>query len=121
MEGVPSVVVADDVEAIRALVRATLETEGFAVVAEAGDGHEAVERVRELQPHLVLLDLNMPRFDGLQAITEIRAVSPATKICVLSGLAEEIVADKAYELGAHAFVEKGSALDELPTVLRGLL
>lgn len=116
-----AIVVADDVAAIRDLVRATLEPEGFVVVGEAADGAEAVARVVELQPDAVLLDLNMPGRDGLQAITEIRACAPAVKICVLTGLAEGVIADKAYELGAHAFVEKGSSLDELADVLRGLL
>lgn len=121
MGDAPRVLVVDDVDAIRQLLRAALEPEGFNVVGEASDGLEAVERVRELQPHLVLLDLNMPRHDGLQAIGEIRLAAPDAKICVMTGLGYEVVADKAYELGAHAFVEKGSALDELPGVLRRLL
>lgn len=120
-EGPPAVVIVDDVAAIRQLVRATLEPEGFRVVGEAADGRVAIELVLELRPHIVLLDLNMPGFDGLQAIAEIRRGAPEVKICVLTGLAEEAVGGTAYALGAHAFLEKGSDLEVLPGVLRGLL
>jgi CheY-like chemotaxis protein len=118
--GAPRVLVVDDVEAIRALVRAALEP-AFEVVGEAGDGAEAVQRARELQPSLVLLDLNMPRHDGLEAIRDIRRDAPNATICVLTGLAEELVAAKAYELGAHGFVEKSSPLHKLPAILWDLL
>lgn len=115
-DGPPTVLVVDDVEAIRVLVRTTLEPE-FVVVGEASDGAQAVLRAEELQPDVVLLDLNMPRHDGLEAISEIRARCPGTRVVVLSGLAPEVIADKALELGADRFVDKSAPLEELRDVL----
>ncbi len=80
-----SVIVADDAAGIRELMRTLLSLEpDFEVVGQASDGFEAVELVTELQPDLVVIDISMPVMDGLEAIERIRAVSPATRVAVLS-------------------------------------
>jgi CheY-like chemotaxis protein len=112
-----TVVIADDTEALRTLVKRELEPE-FEIVGEAVDGAAVVGIVGEAKPDFVLLDLNMPRRDGLQAIPDIRAASPDTTIVVLTGLAPELIADKCEELGAHVFFEKSTPLQELPGTLR---
>lgn len=80
------VVIADDVEDIRLLVRVALTSSGaFDVVAEAADGEEVVDLTREHQPDLVVLDLSMPRMDGLEALPHILRAAPAARVVVLSG------------------------------------
>jgi CheY-like chemotaxis protein len=118
--GMARVLVADDVDTLRMLVRLTLEPE-FAVVGEAADGVEALRLARELEPDVVVLDLNMPGLDGLQVLEALQAELPATRVVVLSGLAPDLVAGQALDLGAVRFVEKGRPLDELRDVLRAVV
>ncbi len=115
-----TVVLADDAEPLRALLIATLEPE-FAVVGEAGDGAEAVRLAEALKPDALVLDLNMPRHDGLGAIEPILAVSPETRIVVLSVLASEVIEDKVLALGADAYVDKASSHQAVAEALRRVL
>ncbi|GAA4697019.1 PAS domain S-box protein [Nocardioides conyzicola] len=110
----PTIVVVDDAAEVRALVRARLRLSGLLdVVGEAGNGAEAVEAVRELRPALVLLDVSMPVMDGLEALPQILAVSPGTRVVMYSGFQEEGLAHRAVELGASAFFEKSTSLETL--------
>jgi PAS domain S-box-containing protein len=119
--GALRVLLADDAEDIRLLLRLTLTTsEGFDIVGEAGNGQEAVELVVQHRPDVILLDLSMPVMDGLQAIPEIRRVSPETKIVILSGFDEGRMRPVALELGAHAYLEKGEATTEVVEALVAL-
>jgi diguanylate cyclase (GGDEF)-like protein len=102
------VLVVDDQSAMRNLVRLTLDFEpGFQVIAEASDGREAVALARHHQPDLVLLDLAMPGVGGLEALSLIRAVSPAARVVVLSGLDPADVEDLAEGEGAAGYICKG--------------
>jgi DNA-binding NarL/FixJ family response regulator len=108
------IVICDDVPELRQLVRFALEEDlEQVVVGEAGDGIEAIERVRDLRPDVVVLDLSMPEMDGLQAITEMHQTAPRTGIVVFTGFANPGMRDQALSLGADAYVEKGADLDEL--------
>lgn len=108
------VVVADDLEELRLLVRLTLERSGhFAVVGEAGNGHEAVEAVRSSAPDLVLLDISMPLMDGFEALPLIRATAPSARVVMLSGFSEHRLGEAARAGGAVAYVEKGIPPREL--------
>jgi DNA-binding NarL/FixJ family response regulator len=113
-----SVVIADDVAGLRRLLRIALEeSRSFEVVGEAADGVEAIMAAEQLMPDLMLLDLSMPRMDGLEALPRLRLVAPPMRLVVLSGLSEEHMGPKAVELGADAFFEKGMAPHELVTRL----
>jgi YesN/AraC family two-component response regulator len=115
------VLIADDTPEIRRLIRMNLEHQrGFQIVGEAGDGAEAVALARAEQPDAIVLDLAMPILDGLQAIPEIRRLSPRTKIAVLSGFHDRTLARKALACGAHRYLEKGTAFAELASALREL-
>jgi CheY-like chemotaxis protein len=112
------VLIADDSDDVRMLVRMKLEMHGIAdVVGEAQDGLVAVEKATSLQPDLVLLDLAMPRMDGLEALPLIRDASPKTRVVVLSGFDENTMAKKALAAGAVRYVEKGVALSDLAQLL----
>jgi signal transduction histidine kinase len=103
------VVVADDTPDIRQLLRFALERQGgFRVVGEAANGVEAVELARVSQPDAVLLDLAMPKMDGLEAIPAILQECPGTKIVVLSGFESSVMANEALDRGAHAYLPKGT-------------
>ena len=110
-----SVVVVDDSSELRGLVRRRLERTGqFDVVAEGGDGDEAISLVIRHEPDLLLLDTSMPTCDGIQALPAILAVCPDTCVVMFTGFEERGLADRARELGAADFVEKSIPLAELP-------
>lgn len=111
-------VLADDTDEYRLLLRIILEQDGrFEVVAEAGDGAEAVRVTTAERPDVLVLDLAMPVMDGLQAIPGVRSGSPETSIVVLSGFARGRLDRDALDLGASAYVEKGEAFSVLVTTL----
>jgi DNA-binding NarL/FixJ family response regulator len=108
------ILVVDDAEDLRMLLRLRMESrKGLHVVGEAADGVAAVELASELQPDLVLLDLAMPRMDGLEALPLIRAAVPGVRVVVLSGFNQSTLADKALEAGADHYVVKGGSMRAL--------
>jgi DNA-binding NarL/FixJ family response regulator len=116
------VLVVDDAEDLRMLLRLRIEArDGLTVVGEAADGVAAVELASELQPDLVLLDLAMPRMDGLEALPLIRAAVPGVRVVVLSGFNQSTLADKAREAGADQYVVKGGSMRELLDMVEQLL
>lgn len=122
MSGPCTVAIADDVEDIRQMMRFWLDAinEEFTVVGEAADGEQAVAVARRCKPHAIILDLSMPKMDGLQAIPEIRRYSPETKILVLSGFDADAMSREALRMGADAYVEKGTSFSALTDILRDL-
>jgi DNA-binding NarL/FixJ family response regulator len=115
------VLVVDDAEDLRMLVRLKLDrSEGLDVVGEAVDGLDAVEQATRLQPDLVLLDVAMPRMDGLEALPLILEAVPGVRVVVLSGFNESTMAENALKAGAAHYVVKGAPLRELVELLQSL-
>lgn len=112
----------DDVERFRRLVARSLSSTGtFKVVGEAGNGEDAIDQAVELEPDLVLLDLSMPRMDGLEALTEIRRRVPGVHVVVLSGFSAHRLEGVVEDQGALAYIEKGIEPNDLIHKLHGLL
>lgn len=112
----------DDVERLRRMVADELgASPAFDVVGEAANGEEAIQQAKALEPDLVLLDLSMPRMDGLEALTEIRRQVPGTAVVVLSGFTSERMAAVARDHGALAYIKKGIEPDQLVARLRSLV
>jgi two-component system, chemotaxis family, chemotaxis protein CheY len=108
------ILIADDVPELRAIFRLLLSSdERFEVVGEAADGYEAIEKARGLKPDLVILDIAMPRLDGLQAIPRIHEAAPGVRILVLSGFETGRISEQAIALCATAFLEKGAPTEEI--------
>ena len=105
-----TIVVVDDHVVVRRGLRALLEEESkWNVIAEAGDGREAIEKARVFHPDLMILDITMPQLNGLEAIPGIRKASPSTHILVLSMHDEEELIHRTLEAGASGYVLKSDA------------
>ncbi len=108
------VVLADDEMLLRAGVASILRAdETIEVVAEAGDGREAVEKVLATRPDVVLLDIRMPVLDGLGAAAEIRRLQPSTGVIMLTTFGEDDYIERALSLGAGGFLLKSGDPREL--------
>ncbi|MGW3286860.1 response regulator [Streptomyces sp. NPDC001002] len=115
------VLIADDEPMIRAGVRAVLATDpGIEVVAEAVDGHHAVELVRRHRPAVAVLDIRMPGINGIDAAAEIRNTAPATGIVMLTTFGEDDYILKALGGGAAGFLIKSGEPEELITGVRAV-
>jgi NarL family two-component system response regulator LiaR len=113
------VLIADDHAIVRMGLRALIATEpGMEVVGEAVDGMDAVRKARSLRPDVIVLDLVMPRKDGIQATAEIRQEDPGARILVLTSFAEEDKLVPAFKAGAAGYLLKDSAPQDLLQAIR---
>jgi DNA-binding NarL/FixJ family response regulator len=114
------ILIVDDHPLTRQALAALLEQHGFAVVGQAGDGREAIEAARGLQPDLVLLDLSMPELDGLDALPRLREAAPDCEVVVLtaSGTEENLLA--AIRGGAAGYLLKTEPPERIVEFLNGV-
>ena len=111
--------VVDDHAVVRSGLRALLATEpGMQVVAEAGDGEQAVAEARRVEPDVVLMDLVMPGIDGAEAILRIRAERPQTQILVLTSFGSDRKLFPAVKAGAIGYLLKDCSPEELIRAIR---
>ena len=110
----------DDHPLTRDALAKLLEQGGFDVVGQAGDGHEAIELARRMQPNLVLLDLSMPELDGLSALPRLREAAPQCEVVVLtaSGTEENLLA--AIRGGAAGYLLKTEPPERIVEFLDGV-
>ncbi|MFD7659169.1 response regulator [Actinosynnema sp. NPDC059797] len=115
------VLIADDEPLMRAGIKAILGTaDDIELVAEAGDGREAVRIARERRVDVAVLDIRMPRLDGLSAARELRSVAPSVRVVVLTTFGEDDNIVRALSDGAAGFLLKDSAPEELLRAVRAV-
>lgn len=114
-----TILIVDDDHSLRELMRINLQHEGYAV-AQAANGLEGVEGVREHRPDLVLLDINMPEMDGVEACTEIRKFSEVP-ILMLTARKESSDVITGLDRGADEYIGKPFDMNELLARIRALL
>jgi DNA-binding NarL/FixJ family response regulator len=118
------VLVVDDFEAFREYVSFILqETAQFQVVGQASDGFEAVQKAREHQPDLILLDIGLPNLNGIEALKRISLAAPRSRILFLSHYEDQAVVSSALSGSSYGYILKSDAsrelLPALASVLRG--
>ena len=107
------VVLADDHEIVRNGIKTLLESEGeIEVLGEASNGIEAIEKVLELKPEILILDIRMPLMNGIEATAKLREVSPNTKVLILSMHDDEEYIIKSAESGASGYLLKDTNKQE---------
>jgi AmiR/NasT family two-component response regulator len=106
------VIIAEDEALIRLDLKEMLEEEGYSVVAEVGDGQQAVDRAAELRPDLVILDIQMPVLDGLSAAEQI-ATARVAPVIVLTAFSQRELVERARDAGAMAYLVKPFSKNDL--------
>jgi two-component system nitrogen regulation response regulator NtrX len=114
------ILVVDDEDSIRTSLAGILEDEGFRVMF-ANDGITALDAVRKELPDLVLLDIWMPRMDGIETLRKMKELYPALLIIMMSGHGTIETAVKSTKMGAYDFIEKPLSLDKLLVCIRNAL
>src|SRR5262249_14626786 len=115
------ILVVDDHPLLREGIAALIaEQADLRLVAEAANGREAIERFREVQPDITLMDLQMPEMGGIEAIEAIRGEFPSARIIVLTTYAGDVLAQRALRAGAQAYVLKGLVRKDLLEVIRSV-
>jgi two-component system response regulator NreC len=116
-----TVLLADDHRIVREGLRSTLSTfPSIRIVGEAANGREAVQKAAELNPHVVLMDINMPEMDGLEATAEIRRTLPQVKVMALTVHDSREYVLEILRVGARAYVLKDTSPEELARAIEGV-
>lgn len=115
------ILIVDDHEIFRRGLRTVLETRpDFAICGEATDGLDAIEKTKALDPDILVMDVSMPRVDGLQALRIIREQSPRSKVLILSQHDSTFMLEAAVKAGAGGYVTKSQVARCLLTAIDNL-
>ena len=116
-----TVLLAEDHTVVREGLRNLLKAESdFEVVGEAGTGREAVDMTRDLRPDVVVMDIAMPRLNGLEATRQIRLTVPDAKVLILSAHSDEAYVEKVIALGAAGYLIKQTSFRFLSEAIRAI-
>jgi DNA-binding NarL/FixJ family response regulator len=115
------VLLIDDGDAVRDVIRVFLENRGIQVCGEAADGVEAIEKAKILRPDLIILDLAMPRMNGMEAASILSRIMPLVPIVLLTIYGDFVGASLAAATGIKAVISKTDSLDKLATCVQSLL
>ena len=116
-----SVLIVDDAEFMRLMLKDIIEDMGWSVCAEAADGQESIELYRQHGPDLVLMDITMPAMDGIDALRAILAEDAAATVVMITALGQKEQVLQAIKAGARDFVIKPFDAERVQDTLRRLL
>ncbi len=115
-----SVLIVDDEPHVRVYLKNLLQRGGFPPPMQATDGEEAVSMATEHRPRLILLDINMPRMDGLTALRHLRAQVPESSVIMLTAQATESTVRECLQAGAAGFIRKDTPAGEIAASIKEL-
>lgn len=114
----PQVMIAEDEEHSRVLLKAVLHSMNCEVVGEAKNGAEAVELFKQLKPHLLLLDINMPLKTGEEVLQEIRSDFPNAFVIMVTSVSDLASVEQCLTLGAANFIRKDTPIAEIKAIIK---
>jgi two-component system, chemotaxis family, chemotaxis protein CheY len=112
------VMIVDDAEFMRMIIRDILLMHGHEVVAEIGDGEEAIQTYIEVKPDIVLMDIIMPDMDGKEALKKLLIIDPEAKVVMCSSLGQQALITESMKIGAMGFIIKPFEPDGMLDVIR---
>ncbi|OHW62770.1 chemotaxis protein CheY [Andreesenia angusta] len=116
-----SILVVDDAAFMRMMIKEILTKNGFDVVGEAENGAKAVEKYKELNPDLVIMDITMPEMDGIQAVKAIKEVDGNAKVVMCSAMGQQAMVIEAIQAGARDFIVKPFQADRVVEAIKKVL
>ncbi|MBO0367234.1 MULTISPECIES: response regulator transcription factor [Pseudomonas] len=116
-----SVFIVDDHPVIRLAVRMLLENQGYKIVGESDNGVDAMQMIRETRPDLVILDIAIPRLDGLEVLARFQSMALPMKVLVLTAQSPALFAIRCMHSGASGYVCKQEDLSELISAIKAVL
>ncbi|MEA5674255.1 response regulator transcription factor [Pseudomonas sp. MH2] len=116
-----SIFIVDDHPVIRLAIRMLLENQSYKVIGESDNGVEAMQMIRETQPDLVILDISIPKLDGLEVLARFQSMGLPPKVLVLTAQSPALFAIRCMHSGAAGFVCKQEDLSELLSAVKAVL
>lgn len=107
------ILIVDDAAFMRMMIRDVLTKNGYEILGEAENGQKAIEKFKELNPDLVIMDITMPEVDGIQAVKEIKKISPDAKVVMCSAMGQQAMVIEAIQAGARDFIVKPFQADRV--------
>ena len=117
----PRVLVVDDAQFMRMMLKDILIKNGFEIIGEAKNGAEALERYKELKPDIVTLDITMPEVDGITALKNIKEYDPNAKAVMCSAMGQQGMVIESIQAGAKDFIVKPFQADRVIEAIRKAL
>jgi len=108
-----NILVVDDAAFMRMMIKDILVRNGYNVIGEAENGRKAVEKYKELNPDLVIMDITMPDMDGIQAVKEIKKIDPKATIIMCSAMGQQAMVIESIQAGAKDFIVKPFQADRV--------
>ncbi|WP_027400159.1 response regulator [Anaerovorax odorimutans] len=115
------ILLVDDAAFMRMMLKDTLSKNGYTDLYEAADGLQAVEKYKEVQPDLVILDITMPNMDGLEALKTIKSINPNSVVVMCSAMGQEAMVIEAIKSGAKDFIVKPFKPDRIIKTVTSIL
>jgi len=116
-----NILVVDDAAFMRMMVKDILVKNGYEVVGEAENGLRAVERYKETEPDLVIMDITMPEMDGIEAVKQIKKINNAAKIIMCSAMGQQGMVIESIQAGARDFIVKPFQADRIIEAVKKVL
>jgi len=111
----------DDAAFMRMMLKDILVKNGYEVLGEAENGLKAVEKYKELNPDLVIMDITMPEMDGIEAVKEIKKINPSAAVIMCSAMGQQSMVIEAIQSGAKDFIVKPFQADRIIEAVRKVI
>ncbi len=115
------ILVVDDAAFMRMMIKDVLSKNGFTIAGEAENGAKAIEKFKELNPDLVIMDITMPEVDGIQAVKEIKKLNSAAKVIMCSAMGQQAMVIEAIQAGAKDFIVKPFQAERIVEAVKKVL
>lgn len=115
------ILLVDDAAFMRMMIKDILTKDGFEILGEAENGAIAVDKHKELNPDLVIMDITMPEMDGIEAVKAIKEASPDAKIIMCSAMGQQAMVIEAIQAGAKDFIVKPFQADRVLEAVKKVL
>ena len=116
-----NILIVDDAAFMRMMIKDILTKNGYQVVGEAENGARAIEKFKELNPDLVIMDITMPEVDGIQAVKEIKKIDGESKIIMCSAMGQQAMVIESIQAGARDFIVKPFQAERVVEAIKKVL